>query len=83
MVLADQVIGQNVGDALKTVEGFSEMITSRGTVEGDEDLIGDGIAFAGVSALSGAGEMRTAGLDGVQGRSGPGIGRQGPGGGGQ
>ena len=48
-VLADQVIGQNVGDALKTVEGFSEMITSRGTVEGDEDLIGDGIAFAGVS----------------------------------
>lgn len=55
LVLADQVIGQNVGDALKTVEGFSEMITSRGTVEGDEDLIGDGIAFAGVSA-SGAGE---------------------------
>ncbi|WP_293309342.1 Fe-S cluster assembly sulfur transfer protein SufU [Mycolicibacterium sp.] len=48
-VLADQVIGQNVGDALKTVEGFNEMITSRGTVEGDEDLIGDGIAFAGVS----------------------------------
>lgn len=48
-VLADQVIGHSVGDALKTVEGFNEMITSRGTVEGDEDLIGDGIAFAGVS----------------------------------
>ncbi len=48
-VLADQVIGQSVGDALKTVESFNEMITSRGTIEGDEDVIGDGIAFAGVS----------------------------------
>lgn len=48
-VLADQVIGQSVGDALKTVEAFNEMITSRGTVAGDEDLLGDGIAFAGVS----------------------------------
>ena len=48
-VLADQVIGQTVGDALKTVEAFNEMITSRGTIEGDEDVIGDGIAFAGVS----------------------------------
>ncbi len=48
-VLADQVIGQSVGDSLKTVEAFNEMITSRGTVEGDEDLIGDGIAFGGVS----------------------------------
>lgn len=48
-VLADQVIGQSVGDALKTVEAFNEMITSRGTIEGDEDVIGDGIAFAGVA----------------------------------
>ena len=48
-VLADQVIGQSVGDALKTVEAFNEMITSRGTIAGDEDLLGDGIAFAGVS----------------------------------
>ena len=48
-VLADQVIGQSVGDAMKTVDAFSEMITSRGTIEGDEDLIGDGVAFAGVS----------------------------------
>jgi nitrogen fixation NifU-like protein len=48
-ILADQVIGQTVGDALKSVAAFSEMISSRGEVEGDEDLIGDGIAFAGVS----------------------------------
>lgn len=48
-VLADQVIGRSVGDALKTVEAFNEMITSRGNVAGDEELLGDGIAFAGVS----------------------------------
>ena len=48
-VLADQVIGQSVGDALKTVESSNEMIAARGTIEGDEDVIGDGIAFAGVS----------------------------------
>lgn len=48
-VLTDQVIGQTVGDALKTVSAFTEMVSSRGTVEGDEDVIGDGIAFAGVA----------------------------------
>ena len=48
-VLTDLVIGRPVGDALKTVAAFSEMIASRGNVEGDEDVIGDGIAFAGVA----------------------------------
>jgi nitrogen fixation NifU-like protein len=48
-VLADQVIGQTVGDALKTVAAFTEMVSSRGNVAGDEDVLGDGIAFAGVS----------------------------------
>ncbi|BCI53112.1 iron-sulfur cluster assembly scaffold protein NifU [Mycolicibacterium litorale] len=48
-VLTDQVIGATVGDALKTVAAFTEMVSSRGTIEGDEDVLGDGIAFAGVS----------------------------------
>ncbi|MBY0288303.1 MAG: SUF system NifU family Fe-S cluster assembly protein [Mycobacteriaceae bacterium] len=48
-VLTDQVIGQDIGTALKTVAAFTEMISSRGAVEGDEEVIGDGIAFAGVS----------------------------------
>ena len=48
-MLTDQVIGQTVGDALKTVAAFTEMISSRGNVEGDEDVLGDGIAFAGVA----------------------------------
>lgn len=48
-VLTDQVIGASVGDALKSVAAFTEMISSRGNVDGDEELIGDGVAFAGVS----------------------------------
>jgi nitrogen fixation NifU-like protein len=48
-VLTQQVIGQNVGEALKTIIAFTEMVSSRGTVEGDEDVLGDGIAFAGVA----------------------------------
>jgi nitrogen fixation NifU-like protein len=48
-VLTQQVIGQSVGDALKTITAFTEMVSSRGTIEGDEDVLGDGIAFAGVA----------------------------------
>jgi nitrogen fixation NifU-like protein len=48
-VLTDQVIGLPVQQALKVVDAFSEMISSRGTIEGDEDVLGDGIAFAGVA----------------------------------
>jgi len=48
-VLADLVIGQTLGDALKTVEAFAEMVSSRGTNPGNEETLGDGIAFAGVS----------------------------------
>ena len=48
-VLTQQVIGQSVGDALKTITAFAEMVSSRGKVEGDEDVLGDGVAFAGVA----------------------------------
>ncbi|MBV8348214.1 MAG: SUF system NifU family Fe-S cluster assembly protein [Mycolicibacterium sp.] len=48
-VLTDQVIGQSVQRALDTVAAFTEMVSSRGTVEGDENVLGDGIAFAGVA----------------------------------
>jgi len=48
-VLFDQLEGASVDDALSTVASFNAMMTSRGSDEGDEDIIGDGIAFAGVS----------------------------------
>jgi nitrogen fixation protein NifU and related proteins len=48
-VLTGLVIGETVPQALQTVAAFTEMVSSRGTVEGDEDVLGDGIAFAGVA----------------------------------
>ncbi|MGV0392424.1 Fe-S cluster assembly sulfur transfer protein SufU [Corynebacterium riegelii] len=48
-VMAEEVIGLPVAEAMKKLEAFDEMITSRGTVEGDAEMIGDGVAFAGVS----------------------------------
>jgi nitrogen fixation protein NifU and related proteins len=48
-VLTEQVIGHSVCHALKTVTAFTEMVSSRGNIAGDEDVIGDGIAFAGVA----------------------------------
>ncbi|WP_132994346.1 Fe-S cluster assembly sulfur transfer protein SufU [Gordonia zhaorongruii] len=48
-VLFDQVVGLTVDDAMVALGSFNEMMGSRGKNEGDEDLIGDGVAFAGVS----------------------------------
>ncbi len=48
-VLYEMLAGARLDEAMRVVEGFHEMVSSRGTVEGDEDLLGDGIAFAGVS----------------------------------
>ena len=36
-------------EVLATLDEFTAMVTSRGTIDGDEDVLGDGIAFAGVS----------------------------------
>jgi nitrogen fixation NifU-like protein len=48
-VLAEQIVGLSLGDALMVQQGFSELMQSRGTLTPDENLLGDGIAFAGVS----------------------------------
>ena len=48
-VLTDLAIGRPLTEVLSTLDAFTEMVTSRGTVQGDEDVLGDGIAFAGVS----------------------------------
>lgn len=48
-VLAEEVIGRTVGQALCTFDAMRAMLTSRGQEVGDEDVIGDGVAFAGVS----------------------------------
>lgn len=48
-VLTDLLVGRTVTEARVVYDAFREMVQSRGTVEGDEDVIGDGVAFAGVS----------------------------------
>jgi len=48
-VMAEEVIGLPVDEAMSKLAAFDEMITSRGTVEGDAEKIGDGVAFAGVA----------------------------------
>jgi len=48
-VLTDLAIGRPLTEVLETLKEFTAMVTSRGTIEGDEDVLGDGIAFAGVA----------------------------------
>jgi nitrogen fixation NifU-like protein len=48
-VLTDLVVGQDVTRALSTMDAFVAMIQGRGQVEPDEDLLEDGVAFAGVA----------------------------------
>ena len=48
-VMTDLVIGLAVDEALVKHEAFLELMQSRGTIEPDEDVLEDGIAFAGVS----------------------------------
>jgi nitrogen fixation NifU-like protein len=48
-VLTDLLIGKPVKDALTVHEEFQTLMQGRGKVEPDEDVLEDGIAFAGVA----------------------------------
>ncbi|GAA3672409.1 nitrogen fixation NifU-like protein [Yimella lutea] len=48
-ILAEEVIGHSVTESLETFEAMRSMLTSRGQDPGDEEMIGDGVALAGVS----------------------------------
>ena len=48
-VLSDLIIGKPVSDALATCGEFVTLMQSRGEAQPDEDVLGDAIAFAGVS----------------------------------
>ena len=48
-VMTDLVIGKAVDEAMATSDVFLALMQSRGTMEPDEDVLEDGIAFAGVS----------------------------------
>ena len=48
-VLHELVSGRPLAEAVDRHEAFVELLQGRGTVEPDEDVLGDGIAFAGVA----------------------------------
>ena len=48
-VLYDLVIERTVADALVRHEAFTTLMSGRGQVEPDEELLEDGVAFAGVA----------------------------------
>ncbi|HEY9563356.1 MAG TPA: SUF system NifU family Fe-S cluster assembly protein [Nocardioides sp.] len=48
-VMTDLLIGKGVDDAMSVLTSFQELMQGRGTVEPDEDVLEDGIAFAGVA----------------------------------
>lgn len=48
-VMTDLVIGKSVDEAMTIHASFQELMQGRGTVEPDEDVLEDGIAFAGVA----------------------------------
>ena len=47
--MTDLVIGKPLADALGTQDAFLELMQGKGQVEPDEDVLEDGIAFAGVA----------------------------------
>ncbi|MEU7481684.1 Fe-S cluster assembly sulfur transfer protein SufU [Lentzea sp. NPDC042327] len=48
-VLTDLVVGKPVSEAFGKMDAFVELMQGRGQVEPDEDVLEDGIAFAGVA----------------------------------
>lgn len=48
-VLTDLVAGLSRDEAAELVDTFRELLRSRGTIEPDEEVLGDAAAFAGVS----------------------------------
>lgn len=48
-ILAEESIGYPIGEVLETYEAMKAMLTSRGKDPGDEEVIGDGVALAGVA----------------------------------
>ena len=48
-VMADMIIGKTVTEAMDVSDEFLRLVQSRGEAEPDEDVLGDAVAFEGVS----------------------------------
>jgi nitrogen fixation NifU-like protein len=48
-ILTDLLIGKSIADAYEIYDEFVALMQSKGTITGDEDLLEDAVALAGVS----------------------------------
>ncbi len=48
-VMYENVNGLPLADAMFALDRFSEMVTSKGEIAGDEEVLGDAVAFGGVA----------------------------------
>lgn len=48
-VMSDLLIGKNYSEAVQILDSFVQLMQSKGKSEGNEQLLEDGVAFAGVS----------------------------------
>ncbi len=48
-IMSELLIGKSVDDAFKVVEEFTELMQSKGSILGNEEVLEDAVAFAGVS----------------------------------
>jgi nitrogen fixation NifU-like protein len=48
-IMSDLVHGKSIDQALTILESFSELMSSKGSITGDEEILEDGVALAGVS----------------------------------
>lgn len=48
-VMSDLLIGKHAEEAIEILNSFVEIMQSKGDKPGDEEILGDGVAFSGVS----------------------------------
>lgn len=48
-IMSDLLIGKQIVEASSILDTFVEMMQSKGQIHGDEDILADGVALAGVS----------------------------------
>ena len=48
-IMSDLMIGKSKAEATRLLDAFTEMMQSKGQDQGDENLLEDGVALAGVS----------------------------------
>ena len=48
-IMSDLLIGKKINEASSVLDSFVEMMQSKGQTEGDEEVLEDGVALAGVS----------------------------------